>query len=141
MIPFHLAFPVLDLEKTRYFYTQILGCHEGRSAKRWIDFNFFGHQISAHLVEYAQQELAKNAVDGDAVPTRHFGAILPFDQWTALHQKITQHNIPFRIAPKIRFVGEPGEQGTFFVDDPSGNCLEFKAFRQQAQIFAKEGTY
>ncbi len=141
MIPFHLAFPVHNLDQTRYFYGHILGCHEGRSAPRWIDFNFFGHQISAHLVKQRTKDLEKNTVDGDAVPTRHFGAILPFSDWKNLHQRIEKHNIAFRIEPKIRFVGEPGEQGTFFVDDPSGNCLEFKTFRDLSHVFASDGTY
>ena len=109
MIPFHLAFPVYDLEQTRYFYGHILGCAEGRSASRWIDFDFFGHQISAHLVDAQEDLLAQNTVDGDSVPTRHFGAILPFSDWEALHKRIKEHKLSFRIAPKIRFAGEHRE--------------------------------
>ena len=138
MTPFHLAFPVFDLEKTRFFYGQIIGCKEGRSAKRWVDFNFFGHQISAHLVEAKNKDNAHNEVDGDSVPTQHFGAIIEWVSWVQLHQRFKSFNIDFRIEPKIRFVGQPGEQGTFFVDDPAGNCLEFKTFRQPSQIFATE---
>ena len=135
MNPFHLAFPVLDLEKTEFFYASIIGCKKGRSASRWIDFDFFGHQISAHLVE-SIAEYNRNIVDGDQIPTRHFGAILEWEQWEMLHKRFSAHNISFRIAPKIRFQGKAGEQGTFFVDDPSGNCLEFKTFRDFSTIFS-----
>jgi len=135
MTPFHLAFPVLDLNATKHFYGEILQCTQGRSAERWVDFNFFGHQISAHL-DSTTTSLQTNSVDGDRVPTRHFGAILEWDQWEQLAARISTHQIPFRIAPRIRFQGQPGEQGTFFVDDPSGNCLEFKTFRHQSSIFA-----
>lgn len=135
MPPFHLAFPVLDLEKTHFFYATIIRCPIGRSAPRWIDFDFFGHQISAHLVETMNTHDA-NVVDGDYVPTRHFGAILEWEQWETLHQRFAEYNIPFRISPKIRFKGKAGEQGTFFVDDPSGNCLEFKTFRDMSNIFS-----
>ena len=138
MIPFHLAFPVHDLEKTRYFYGTVLKCEQGRSAERWIDFNFFGHQISAHLVDEESSHTKTNRVDGDSVPTRHFGAILPWDQWEALHARCSDLGIGFRIPPKIRFQGKAGEQGTFFIDDPSGNVLEFKTFRQSEQIFAHQ---
>ena len=135
MPPFHLAFPVTDLEQTKHFYGTILGCQQGRSAARWVDFNFFGHQISAHLVD-ANQPLPTNPVDGDNVPVHHFGAILEWSEWENLIQRIQHADISFRIQPRIRFVGEPGEQGTFFIDDPSGNALEFKTFRQQKSIFA-----
>ncbi len=135
MTPFHLAFPVEDLEKTTYFYGTVLGCSLGRSAERWVDFNFFGHQISAHLAEEAQ-EASTNAVDGDNVPVRHFGAILEWEKWEALAERIRIHQLTFRIEPRIRFQGQPGEQGTFFIDDPSGNSLEFKTFRQFSSIFA-----
>ena len=136
MNPFHLAFPVKDLQKTEHFYGAILGCVEGRRDKRWIDYNFFGHQISAHLVDENLSEEKTNSVDGDSVPTRHFGVILDWDQWEQLHKRCTELGIPFRIPPKIRFKGQVGEQGTFFIDDPSGNVLEFKTFRQKEQIFA-----
>ena len=137
MIPFHLAFPVSDLEKTRHFYVEVLGCTVGRDAPLWIDFNFFGHQISAHLRPEEVSAPHTNPVDGDAVPVRHFGAVLGWEQWEALAQKLQQMNHPFRIEPKIRFQGKPGEQGTFFLDDPSGNCLEFKSFRNMEQLFAR----
>ena len=136
MIPFHLAFPVHDLNLCRAFYGDLIGCKEGRSAARWIDFDFFGHQISAHLRDPVAEHLATNQVDGDHVPTRHFGAILPWSQWEHLADRFRTQAWPFRIPPKIRFAGQPGEQGTFFVDDPSGNCLEFKTFRQKSDIFS-----
>ncbi|MAA78746.1 MAG: glyoxalase [Deltaproteobacteria bacterium] len=138
MIPFHLAFPVHDLEQTRYFYGTILQCTEGRSAPRWIDFDFFGHQLSAHLVDIEPSHTQTNKVDGDAVPTRHFGAIIPWEQWENLHNRCSEMGVRFRITPKIRFQGKEGEQGTFFIDDPSGNVLEFKTFRNNEQIFARQ---
>ena len=131
MQPFHLALPVHSLAQARAFYGELLGCIEGRSAERWIDYNFFGHQLSVHLVDDLDT-IATNAVDGDAVPARHFGIVLPWEEWEALHPRF-EH---FRIEPKIRFQGEVGEQGTFFVDDPSGNALEFKTFRDMGQLFA-----
>ena len=135
MTPFHLAFPVGNLEKTKHFYSNVLGCTEARSAERWVDFNFFGHQISAHLAEL-EEGPPTNQVDGDQVPVRHFGAILEWTQWENLAERIRDHQWTFRIAPRIRFKGQPGEQGTFFIDDPSGNSLEFKTFRQFSSIFA-----
>lgn len=138
MIPFHLAFAVTDLSQTKHFYGTILECQQGRCTTKWVDFNFFGHQISAHLVDEEAVQIATNQVDGDAIPTRHFGAILPWEQWEQLHKRCSQHHVSFRIAPKIRFRGKPGEQGTFFIDDPSGNVLEFKTFRQKNQIFAHQ---
>ena len=140
MTPFHLAFPVHNLQQTRYFYGTILRCTEGRSADRWIDFNFFGHQISAHLVDIESSQAKTNCVDGDAVPTRHFGVILPWEQWEELHTRCCESGIDFRIPPKIRFRDQAGEQGTFFIDDPSGNVLEFKTFRNHEQIFARHST-
>lgn len=138
MIPFHLAFPVTDLTATHHFYTALLGCTVGRSAERWIDFNFFGHQISAHLVDNDITADPHNAVDGDQVPTRHFGAILPWSDWEALAQKLTAADCDFYIPPKIRFKGEVGEQGTFFLKDPSHNVLEFKSFRDMQCIFQSQ---
>ena len=138
MIPFHLAFPVHNLEQTQYFYGTVLQCTLGRSADRWIDFNFFGHQLSAHLVDRESSHTKTNEVDGDSVPTRHFGVILPWDQWEALHRRCSKLDIAFRIPPKIRFQGKAGEQGTFFIDDPSGNVLEFKTFRNSKHIFARQ---
>jgi len=131
---FHLAFPVTDLATTRSFYGEALGAREGRSAERWVDFDLWGHQISAHLVD-ANDEPPTSAVDGDSVPVRHFGCILPWEEWEALAARLEARGVPFRIAPRVRFQGEPGEQGTFFVDDPSGNSLEFKAFRDDADVF------
>lgn len=133
--PFHLAFPVTDLERTRAFYGGLLGLREGRSAPRWIDYDFFGHQISAHLVQENPAAVA-NEVDGDDVPVRHFGAVLPWDAWEALHRRLAAAGVTFRIAPRVRFRGEVGEQGTFFVLDPSGNALEFKSFRDPSRLFA-----
>ena len=132
---FHLAFPVTDIEATRRFYTGLLGCRVGREAERWIDFDFRGHQISAHLVD-AIDESARNAVDGKAVPTRHFGLIIEWDEWEALAERLRDSGVDFLIEPYVRFKSEPGEQGTFFVFDPSGNALEFKTFRDMGSVFA-----
>jgi len=136
MTRFHLAFPVRELAATRAFYGDLLGCAEGRSAERWVDFDFFGHQISAHLCNELQ-DAATNAVDGDAVPVRHFGAILPWDVFEALRDRLVARGVAFRIAPRVRFRGEVGEQATMFFDDPSGNALEFKAFRDPSRVFAR----
>lgn len=133
--PFHLAFPVTDLEASRVFYCETLGCRVGRESGRWIDFDFFGHQLTAHLAE-ACGAAAANVVDGDEVPVRHFGVILDWDAWQALAERLRQHGAMFLIAPRIRFRGEAGEQATLFIKDPSGNALEFKSFRDPAQIFA-----
>lgn len=135
--PFHLAFPVSDLAATRAFYTDLLGCRTGRESDRWIDFDFFGHQITAHLVEGAPESAAPtNAVDAHNVPVRHFGAILPWDQWEALADRLKAAGTAFVIEPYVRFEGEVGEQATMFFNDPSGNALEFKSFRDMAQVFA-----
>lgn len=134
--PFHLAFPVKDLVKTREFYEGLLGCEVGRTAERWIDFNFFGHQISAHLTEAEIQEPPANPVDGKQVPIKHFGAILTIEQWDALAEKLKAYGIDFIIEPYVRFKGEVGEQATMFFLDPNGNALEFKAFKDFDQIFA-----
>lgn len=135
--PFHLAFPVRDLEATRRFYGGLLGCAEGRSAARWVDFDFWGNQISAHLCEAHTDRVAANLVDGDDVPVRHFGAILSWEEHERLRERLEAAGVQFRISPRVRFVGSTGEQATMFVDDPSGNTLEFKAFRDPAQIFAR----
>ena len=137
MRPFHLAFPVDDLEKTREFYTKILGCIEGRSSDRWIDFDMYGHQVVAHLVDDLDQ-VATNAVDGDDVPSSHFGVILEIEQWNQLADSLVKLGIEFIIEPHIRFKGEPGEQATMFFLDPCGNALEFKAFRSDDMIFATD---
>jgi len=136
--PFHLAFPVKDLAKTRAFFHGLLGCPVGRESGEWIDFDFFGNQITAHLKPGECAGESANAVDGDAVPVRHFGAILEWAEWERLAEILQSRNYPFEIQPKIRFKGKAGEQGTFFVRDPSGNALEFKAFKSKAQVFAKE---
>ena len=132
-----MAFPVKDLELTKNFYQNILKCSIGRTSDHWIDFDFFGHQISAHLVPQESSHTITNEVDGDTIPTRHFGAILPWEQWEALHIRCSEMGVLFRITPKIRFQGKAGEQGTFFIDDPSGNVLEFKTFRNNEQIFSR----
>lgn len=136
MRPFHLAFPVKDLHTTRQFYETVLGCPIGRTADNWIDFNFFGHQLTAHLCPDAFTGVATNPVDGKNVPVRHWGVILTMEQWQDLVDRLQQQNIEFVIEPYIRFQGEIGEQATLFCLDPSGNALEFKAFRQDASIFA-----
>ena len=131
--PFHLAFPVRDVESTRAFYAGVLGCPVGRSAERWIDFDFFGHQISAHVA--SAESLATNEVDGDDVPVRHFGVVLTMEAWRALAEKLRSRGTEFLIEPRIRFAGEIGEQATLFVRDPSGNALEFKAFADAKKLF------
>jgi uncharacterized protein len=133
---FHLAFPVDDLEKARAFYAGLLRCPVGREDARWIDFDFFGHQITAHLAEHVDRSNA-NEVDGDEVPVRHFGAILEWDAWHALADRMRASGIGFVIEPRIRFAGQVGEQATFFVRDPSGNALEFKSFRDPSRVFAR----
>lgn len=135
--PFHLAFAVTDLAATERFFVDLLGCRIGRTSQRWIDFDFFGHQITAHLVDGNLAETETNPVDGEKVPSRHFGAILDWDVWQALSKRLQEAQIEFLIQPQIRFEGEVGEQATMFFRDPSGNALEFKAFKDKAQIFAK----
>ncbi len=136
MRPFHLAFPVHDLAVARSFYRDILGCGEGRSSDHWIDFDFFGHQIVAHLSADAKAVTITNPVDGHDVPVPHFGVVLTMPQWEDLAARVTAAGIPFGIAPHIRFKGQPGEQATMFFLDPSGNALEFKAFADDAMLFA-----
>jgi extradiol dioxygenase family protein len=133
---FHLAFPVNDLSAAREFYGNVLGCREGRSSERWIDFDLYGHQIVAHLSENAGVA-SHNHVDADNVPVPHFGIVLPMDEWQRLADRLKQHGITFIIEPKIRFAGQPGEQATMFFHDPSGNALEFKSFADFSQVFAK----
>ena len=133
--PFHLAFPVTDLAATKLFFTDTLGCTLGRTSERWIDIDFFGHQITAHLVD-GLDEAATNPVDGEQVPSSHFGAILEMAEWKALAEKLVALDTQFLIKPQIRFEGEVGEQATMFFKDPSGNALEFKAFADKSQIFA-----
>jgi len=136
--PFHLAFPVTDLEATRRFYTELLGCQTCREGERWIDLNFFGHQVTAHLVDDGSAAEPSNEVDGKAVPIPHFGAILPWDQWHALADRLKAADVEFLIEPHIRFPGEISEQATMFLRDPSGNPLEFKAFQDLRGAFATE---
>jgi extradiol dioxygenase family protein len=134
--PFHLAFPVKNLEETKSFYGDLLGCEMGRSADRWVDFDFFGHQLSAHLRPEALGNEPVNEVDGKKVPVRHFGAILEWNQWHQLAEKLKAEGISFIIEPYIRFQGQVGEQATMFFLDPSGNALEFKSFKDPSQVFA-----
>ena len=135
--PFHLAFPVASLGEARAFYGGLLGCPEGRSSDTWVDFDFFGHQIVAHVAPEELRAAAAHDVDGDNVPVRHFGAILDMDAWHALAEKLRGASTHFVIEPHVRFKGQPGEQATMFLRDPSGNALEFKAFADRSQLFAK----
>lgn len=137
---FHLAFPVHDLDQTRTFYKDLLGCLEGRSCEIWVDFDFFGHQITAHLQSSAESSVSTNPVDGEKVPIRHFGVILDWNEWQQLAERLKKHNIEFIIQPQIRFQGKMGEQATLFIKDPSGNVLEFKSFQHEGQIFASENS-
>jgi len=134
---FHLAFPVHDLEKAKTFYTSTLGCPLGRESDNWIDFNLYGHQVVAHLSPKDCMNTKTNPVDGDSIPARHFGVILPWAEWEELCKILISQNIEFLIKPRIRFENVPGEQGTFFIQDPSGNALEFKSFKNDNDIFKK----
>ena len=134
--PFHLAFPVHDLAAARAFYGGTLGCAEGRSSDAWIDFDLYGHQIVAHLDPAARAVRVENAVDGHDVPVPHFGVVLTMAAWEALRDRLVAAGTRFGIAPHVRFVGQPGEQATMFFYDPSGNALEFKAFADDAMLFA-----
>jgi extradiol dioxygenase family protein len=136
MPPFHLAFPVDDLAAARAFYGGLLGCPEGRSSAEWIDFDFYGHQIVAHLAPLTQAG-GTNAVDGHGVPVRHFGVVLPMAEWQAAADRLTAAGVAFVIAPYIRFQGEVGEQATMFFTDPSGNAIELKAFADIGRLFAR----
>jgi uncharacterized protein len=144
--PFHIAFPVDNLPNARHFYGTLLNCPEGRSSDEWIDFNLFGHQIVAHLApEHTpkairarmSKENAHNGVDGKDVPVPHFGVVLTMSDWEALAARLKEHNTEFVIEPYIRFKGQVGEQATMFFMDPAGNSLEFKAFADIGQLFAK----
>lgn len=136
-IPFHLAFPVRDVAEARAFYGDLLGCPEGRSAPEWVDFDFYGHQIVAHLAPDECGHKTSSAVDGHQVPVRHFGAIVPMDRWQAMADKLVAQKTEFVIEPYIRFKGEPGEQATMFFLDPSGNAIEMKSFADLNSLFAK----
>ncbi|WP_394834577.1 VOC family protein [Pendulispora rubella] len=135
--PFHLAFPVHDLAQARAFYGELLGCPEGRSSEEWVDFNFYGHQIVAHLAPEETGLVQRNAVDGEAVPVRHFGIVLPMAEWEALAGRLKANGVRFLIEPHTRFQGQRGEQATMFFLDPSGNALEIKAFADIHLLFAK----
>ena len=137
MPPFHLAFPVHDLAAARAFYGGLLGCPEGRSADEWVDFDFFGHQIVAHLAPGAKAANASNPVDGHDVPVPHFGLVLDMAAWEELAARLEAADIDFAIPPTVRFRGEPGEQATMFFRDPSGNALEIKAMAKPENLFAR----
>ncbi len=137
--PFHLAIPVHDLTAARQFYGGLLGCPEGRSSAQWIDFNLYGHQLVCHVVDVAEhaQRAASNPVDGHEVPVPHFGVVLDMGDWIALAERLRTAGISFVIEPHVRFVGQPGEQATMFLLDPSDNALEFKSFTDiEGQLFA-----
>lgn len=143
--PFHLAIPVTDLAAARQFYGELFGCPEGRSADHWVDFDFFGHQLVCHLAPAEDGDAKddhRNAVDGDAVPVPHFGVVLAMDRWQALADRLAEHlpklGLAFVIEPRVRFRGQPGEQATFFLRDPAGNALEFKAFADPGRLFATD---
>jgi hypothetical protein len=133
---FHVAFPVHDLAEARRFYGEVMGCEEGRSDNRWVDFDLYGHQIVAHLTDRVAERVA-NPVDGDEVPVPHFGVLLDPEAWRTLAARLRAADVEFVIEPHTRFAGEPGEQSTMFVLDPSGNALEFKAFEHDDQVFAR----
>jgi hypothetical protein len=135
--PFHLAVPVHDLAAAREFYGDLLGCEEGRSDRDWVDFDFFGHQLVTHLAPTKSSDAHRNRVDGHNVPVPHFGLVLSWERWHELVARLRARNVTFEIEPGIRFAGAVGEQATFFCFDPSGNALEFKAFRDPAQLFAR----
>ncbi|AFK64590.1 glyoxalase/bleomycin resistance protein/dioxygenase superfamily protein [Advenella kashmirensis WT001] len=137
--PFHLAIPVYDLTAARNFYGDVFGLSEGRSSEQWVDFDFYGHQlvIHEHPQTASQQQAHTNAVDGHNVPVPHFGVVLEWDQWETLAERLKARNTKFVIEPGIRFKGQVGEQATMFLFDPCGNALEFKAFRDMSQLFAK----
>ena len=135
--PFHLAFPVTSLARARAFYGQLLGCSEGRASDQWVDFDFFGHQIVAHLAPAEAGHRGSSAVDGHNVPVRHFGVVLAMPEWEMLADRLRAADTRFVIEPYVRFKGQVGEQATMFLMDPCGNALEFKAFAERSQLFAK----
>lgn len=135
--PFHLAIPVTDLAAARAFYLELLGCREGRASSAWVDFDFHGHQVTAHLVAARGTSVPTNPVDGDDVPVRHFGVILPWDVWHETASRLQKAGIRFLISPHVRFPGEVGEQATMFFLDPSGNAIELKSFQDPSRIFAR----
>lgn len=135
--PFHLAIPVHNLAECRTFYRDTLGFEEGRSSDHWVDFDFFGHQLVIHYKAKSEEELHTNAVDGKNVPVPHFGVVLPYEEFDPFAERLKAHKIEFVIEPYVRFEGEPGEQATLFFLDPAGNALEFKAFKNIEQLFAR----
>jgi extradiol dioxygenase family protein len=138
--PFHLAFPVDNLQAAREFWGDVMGCPEGRSSNDWCDFDFYGHQIVAHQAPsiVAKAGHGTNPVDGDDVPVPHFGIVLEMDEWKALAQRLIEKGVQFDIAPRVRFEGQPGEQATMFFRDPSGNAIEMKAFADRSKLFATD---
>ncbi|MBS0966853.1 VOC family protein [Acetobacter okinawensis] len=135
--PFHLAFPVDNLTEARAFYGDKMGCSEGRSSSDWVDFDFFGHQIVAHMADCSNNRLHLSSVDNHAVPVPHFGVVLNMPQWEELSKKLIDAKTKFVIDPYIRFKGQPGEQATMFFYDPFGNAIEIKAFADLKSLFAK----
>jgi extradiol dioxygenase family protein len=135
--PFHIAIPVHNLQECRTFYREVLGCEEGRSSDHWVDFNLFGHQLVIHYKPKTEEALHTNAVDGKNVPVPHYGVVLPWETFESFSAELQEKGIEFVIEPYIRFEGEVGEQATLFFLDPAGNALEFKAFRNIDQLFAK----
>ncbi len=136
--PFHLAIPVKDVLETRAFYRDVLGCPEGRSSEHWVDFDFYGHQLVIHqITQQASEGENANPVDGHQVPVPHFGIVLDWDDWHHLAEKLERLGTKFVIEPYVRFEGQPGEQATMFFQDPSGNALEFKSFKDRSRLFAK----
>lgn len=134
---FHLAVPVDDLEQARAFYAGLLGCRVGREDSRWIDFDFFGHQLTVHQVDTLEAAVPVNVVDDKRIPVRHFGMVLGWQTWEALAARLRAAGTAFLVEPGVRFAGRVGEQATLFIQDPAGNALEFKAFRDPAQLFAR----
>ena len=135
--PFHLAFPVRDLDEARAFWGEVMGCAEGRSSDQWIDFNFYGHQIVAHCTGSVAGDAGNNPVDGHGVPVPHFGIVLELADWEALAARLKAGGVRFEIEPHVRFKGQPGEQWTMFFRDPSGNAIEMKAFSDLGKLFAR----
>ncbi|WP_375325268.1 VOC family protein [Flagellimonas sp. GZD32] len=135
--PFHVAIPVHNLDECRTFYREVLECEEGRSAEHWVDFNLFGHQLVIHYKPKSEEDLHTNPVDGKNVPVPHYGVVLPWDIFQSFSKTLEEKGVDFVIEPYIRFKGEPGEQATMFFLDPAGNALEFKAFKDMGQLFAK----
>ena len=135
--PFHVAIPVHNLAECRTFYREVLGCEEGRSSEHWVDFDLFGHQVVIHYKPKVQEDLHTNPVDGKNVPVPHYGVVLSWDTFQTFSQDLKSKGVTFVIAPYIRFAGEVGEQATMFFLDPAGNALEFKAFKDMNQLFAK----